>query len=273
MSELEKLRAAAEFIRSHSPVSPRVGLVLGSGLGGLADEFSGAVRIPYRHIPHFPVSSVVGHPGNLVLGWAEGVAVAAMQGRVHPYEGYSFAEVVFPVRVLRLLGASILVVTNAAGGINESFRPGQLMLIRDHLNLMGDNPLRGQNLEELGPRFPDMTYPYDPALQELARQAADELGLEMVSGVYAGLSGPSYETPAEIRMLRKLGADAVGMSTVPETIGAHHMGMKVLGISCITNMAAGILARKLDHAEVMAIAERVQVQFVSLLRKVLGRLA
>jgi purine-nucleoside phosphorylase len=268
-----RIEEATAAIRSRIPVAPQIGLILGSGLGAYADTFEESVVIPFREIPHFPKSHVAGHSGNLVLGRAEGVPVAALQGRAHLYQGYTLAEVVFPMRVLGCLGIRGLMVTNAAGGVNAGFHPGDLMLITDHINLMGGNPLTGENLDALGPRFPDMSEAYSRKMRETALRAATELGIALRQGVYVGLSGPSYETPAEIRMCRALGADAVGMSTVPEVIVASHMGIPVLGISCITNMAAGILPQKLTHKEVIDTTDRVKEQFISLLQRVIPLLA
>ena len=251
-------------------VEPRIAIVLGSGLGGFADDFEDAVRIPYEEIPGFPRSTVEGHEGRLIAGKIESVPVLAMQGRVHYYEGYALEEVTFPVRTFKLLGIKTLVLTNAAGGINVGLTQGALMVISDHLNLLGDNPLRGPNDERFGPRFPDMSVVYSPALQELVVEEAKSIGVEVRRGIYGGLSGPSYETPAEIHLLRTLGVDAVGMSTVPEAIVARHMDMEVLGISCITNMAAGISDEPIDHAEVMATGDRVRGTFTQLLRKVMN---
>jgi purine-nucleoside phosphorylase len=266
------LQQTAAVVAARHAELPAVGLVLGSGLGPFADTFERRTVIPFDELPHFPRSTVLGHSGNLVLGVTGGVAVAALQGRVHFYEGYSLAEVVYPVRLLGCLGIRQLVVTNAAGGIDPAFRPGDLMVITDHLNLIGSNPLIGPNLEELGVRFPDMSEAYNRRMRQVALEVGTGLGLQLREGVYAGLSGPSYETPAEIRMLRGLGAHAVGMSTVPEVIAANHMGIRVLGISCITNMAAGILPQKLTHQEVMDTTARVQSQFTELLAGVIPRL-
>ncbi|MBI1748924.1 MAG: purine-nucleoside phosphorylase [Acidobacteria bacterium] len=265
----ELVRQAVTFIRERTKLEPQLGLILGSGLGYYADQLQSASSIPFSEIPHFPQSSIEGHAGKLVLGLAEGVPTIAMQGRVHYYEGYNLSEVTFPVRVMGALGVKTLIVTNAAGGINKKFSSGVLMIIKDHLNLMGSNPLIGPNVSDFGPRFPDMSDAYEKGLRKIAKQSAKALGLTVAVGIYAGLSGPSYETPAEIRMLRKLGADAVGMSTVPEVIVAGHMGIRVLGISCITNMAAGILPTKLDHREVMETANRVRDQFTALLRAII----
>jgi purine-nucleoside phosphorylase len=261
-----RIKETVDAILGRHPQRPLIGMILGSGLGSYADTFRSKTVIPFRDLPGFPPSTVTGHSGNLVLGDAEGVPTVAMQGRVHFYEGYAMAEVVYPVRVLGALGIHNLIVTNAAGGINVDFQPGDLMLITDHINLMGTNPLIGRNVDELGPRFPDMSEAYDVGMRKTALRVAGERDIPLAQGVYLGLSGPSYETPAEIRMFRLLGADAVGMSTIPEVITANHMGIKVLGISCITNMAAGILPRKLTHQEVMDTTTRVQEKFMSLLR-------
>jgi purine-nucleoside phosphorylase len=271
-SELARIDAAVAAIRTRSAIVPKVALVLGSGLGGFADELDDKTAIPYGEIPTMPVSHVVGHAGKLVLGAAEGVPVVAMQGRVHLYEGHPPRDVVFGLRVCLRLGAQTVIVTNAAGGSNPQFRPGDLMLIEDHLNLSGTSSVAGPNEDALGPRFPDMTDAYDRHLRALALEAASAAGFQLVRGVYAGLLGPQYETPAEIRMLQRLGADAVGMSTVLETIAARHMGARVLGISCITNQAAGISPTPLDHAEVQETAGHAKARFVGLLRGVLQRI-
>jgi len=267
---------AVGFLKSKTKHRPTVAVILGSGLGAFADEIPRADKIPYADIPHFPRSTVAGHAGRLVLGGLAQVPLAVMAGRVHLYEGYSHQEVAFPTRVLASLGVRVLLVTNAAGAINTAFRPGELMVITDHLNLTGGNPLVGPEEEIGGPRFPDMTEAYHPKLQTAAQAAGRHIGLLLRKGVYAGLLGPSYETPAEIRMLRALGADAVGMSTVSEVIAANQLGMMVLGISCLTNMAAGIFPKKLDHREVMETGEKVRGIFLELLRAVLpdlGKLA
>ena len=264
---------AARTIRSRTSLEPRVALVLGSGLGGFADEFAEAVAIPYGEIPGFATSTAEGHAGRLVIGKVGLVPVIAMQGRVHYYEGYSLEEVTFPIRVFKLLGIKRLILTNAAGGIDIELSQGALMVISDHLNLMGVNPLRGPNDERFGPRFPDMSEAYSRDLQQQAVEVARTLGIEIRRGIYAALSGPSYETPAEIHMLRACGADAVGMSTVPETIVARQMGIEVLGISCITNMAAGISDEPINHGEVMETGRRVRDIFTKLLRGVISRLA
>jgi len=268
----ERAAHAARTIRARKREDMHVALVLGSGLGAFADDLEDAEAIPYDEVPGFARSTVEGHSGRLVLGRVAGREVAVMQGRFHFYEGYALEEVTFPVRVLALCGVKSLVLTNAAGGLNNSLKQGALMLISDHLNLMGANPLRGPNDERFGPRFPDMTEVYDRAYQEIAISEAHALGTELRRGVYAALSGPTYETPAEIRMLRALGADAVGMSTVPEAIVARHAGLKVLGISCITNMAAGVLDRPIDHAEVIETGEQVRETFSALLRAIIPKL-
>jgi purine-nucleoside phosphorylase len=267
----ERAEHAARVIRARTKLEPRIALVLGSGLGGFADDFEEAVGIPYEEIPGFTRSTVEGHSGRLVGGKIDSVPVLAMQGRVHYYEGYSLEEVTFPIRTFKLLGVKTLILTNASGGINVQLNQGALMVISDHLNLMGDNPLRGRNDERFGPRFPDMTAVYSRELQELVIEEANAIGVEVRRGIYGALSGPSYETPAEIHLLRNLGADAVGMSTVPESIVARHMDLEVLGISCITNMAAGISDEPINHEEVMATGDRVRDTFAQLLRRVVSR--
>ena len=266
----ERAEHATRIIRSRISVEPRIALVLGSGLGGFADDFEEAVAIPYEDIPGFVRSTAQGHAGRLVIGKIDSIPVLAMQGRVHYYEGYSLEEVTFPVRTFGLLGVKTLILTNAAGGINVQLAQGALMVISDHLNLMGVNPLRGPNDERFGPRFPDMTTVYSHELQELVVEEARAINVEVRRGKYGALSGPSYETPAEITMLRELGADAVGMSTVPEAIVARHMGFEVLGISCITNMAAGISDEPISHEEVMATGDRVRATFTELLQRVIS---
>ena len=267
----ERAEHAARVIRARTKLEPRIAIVLGSGLGGFADDFEEAEAIPYEEIPGFMRSTAQGHAGRLVIGKIDTVPVLAMQGRVHYYEGYSLEEVTFPVRTFKLLGINTLILTNASGGINVQLMQGTLMVISDHLNLMGDNPLRGRNEERFGPRFPDMTAVYAPDLQALVVEEAREIGADVRRGVYGALSGPSYETPAEIHLLRSLGADAVGMSTVPEAIVARHMGMEVLGISCITNPAAGVLPQPLVHDEVMEVARRVRAEFEALLETIIER--
>jgi purine-nucleoside phosphorylase len=263
---------AARTIRSRSSEETRVGVVLGSGLGGFADEFDDVTAISYKDIPGFVPSTAEGHAGRLVIGHVNQIPVLAMQGRLHFYEGYSLEEVTFPIRTFKLLGTKTLILTNAAGGINVELAQGALMVISDHLNLMCVNPLRGPNDERFGVRFPDMSEVYSWELQEMAIQEARAMGVEVRRGIYAALPGPSYETPAEIHMLRTFGADAVGMSTVPEAIVARQMGMNVLGISCITNMAAGISDQPINHEEVMQTGERVRTTFTRLLRRVIARL-
>lgn len=269
----EHAEQAAQVIRARAGVEVPVAIVLGSGLGGFAEDLTDPVTIPYAEIPGFARSTVEGHAGRLVIGTTGSVTIAAMQGRFHFYEGYSLEEVTFPTRVLKLLGVHTLVLTNAAGALNIQFSPGSLMVISDHLNLLGDNPLRGANDPRFGPRFPDLSSVYAPELQTLVIDEAAAMGLEMRRGIYAGLAGPSYETPAEIHMMRNLGADAVGMSTVPEAIVARHMNLRVVGISCITNLAAGVSDEPVDHSQVMATGERVREQFGELLRRILPKLA
>ena len=271
--EYERASEAAKFVFSRTKLRPKIALVLGSGLGAFADEFAEAVKIPYAEIPHFPRSTAIGHAGKLVIGKVGAVAVAGMQGRVHLYEGYSAKEVAFPVRVFSRMGVKGVILTNAAGGIKREFSQGRLVVISDHINLQGVNPLTGPNDERLGLRFHDMTNAYDRRFREIAVGEGNRLGIGMYEGVYAALPGPSYETPAEIRYLRTIGADLVGMSTVPEVIVARHGGIRVLGISCVTNAAAGILDQPLNHIEVLETAERVKGQFIGLLKAVIPRIA
>ena len=261
--------SAAQLLLTKTPLRPRIALVLGSGLGGFADSLNDAARIPYSEIPAFPRSTAIGHAGQMVIGKAGAIPVAAMQGRVHLYEGYSAQQVTFPIRVFGRMGIRAVILTNAAGGINLSYSQGALVLIRDHISLQGTNPLVGPNDDRFGVRFPDMTRAYAKSYREIARTEAAKQGLTLHEGVYAGLLGPSYETPAEIEYLRRIGADLVGMSTVAEVIAARHMEIKVLAISCVTNMAAGILDQPLSHAEVMETGERVKTTFEALLRAVL----
>jgi len=263
---------AAKFILAKTKLRPRIGLVLGSGLGAFANELAGAARIDYKIIPHFPRSTAIGHAGRMVIGKVGDVPVAAMQGRVHFYEGYAQREVIFPMRVMARMGIRAVLITNAAGGINLQFKQGCLVVLRDHINLQGTNPLIGPNEERFGVRFPDMTQVYWKSYQDVALQEGKRLGVEMAHGVYAALTGPSYETPAEIRYLRVIGADLVGMSTVPEVIAAAHLGIRVLGISCVTNMAAGILDQPITTEEVLETGERVKADFVALLRAVIPRM-
>lgn len=267
----ERLKETTAFLKAKGVGSVDFGLILGSGLGELADEVEHAVAIPFSEIPHFAVSTVVGHAGQLVYGTLAGKKVVALQGRFHYYEGHSMQKVTYPVRVMAALGAHSIVVTNAAGGVNVNFTPGNLMLITDHINFTGDNPLIGENEDEMGPRFPDMSHAYTPAYCETAKKVADKLSMPLQEGVYMGFSGPTYETPAEIRMARVMGADAVGMSTVAEVIVAAHSGMKVLGLSCITNLAAGMQS-SLNHEEVVETTERVKAQFKELVKATLAEL-
>ena len=270
--EFVRAERAAKFVLLRTKLRPKLGLVLGSGLGAFADDLESAARIRYEEIPGFPRSTATGHAGCLVIGKVDGVAVAAMQGRVHFYEGYAANEVAFPMRVFRQLGIRAAILTNAAGAINRDYSPGALVVIRDHINLQGANPLIGPNDPRFGPRFPDMTEAYREAYREIAISEAKRLGIEAHEGVYAALSGPSYETPAEILYLRTIGADLVGMSTVPEVIAARHMGIRVLGISCVTNMAAGLVQRAIDHAEVLETGLRVKSRFAALLRAIIPRI-
>ncbi|HEY0703331.1 MAG TPA: purine-nucleoside phosphorylase [Candidatus Acidoferrales bacterium] len=271
--EFEAATKAARFILSKTKLRPKIVLVLGSGLGAFADELTDSTQMPYSKIPGFQQSTAVGHAGRLVIGKAEGVPVAAMQGRFHGYEGYSAKEVTFPMRAFGQLGIKAAILTNAAGGINLGYKQGALVAIRDHINLQPANPLVGPNDERFGPRFPDLSKAYSPAYRAIVAEESRRLKMDVQEGVYAALSGPNYETPAEIRYLRTIGADLVGMSTVPEVIVARHMGIQVLGISCVTNMAAGILEQTINHLEVLETGERVRGQFVALLRAVIPRIA
>lgn len=268
----KNIQEAADYIASHMSAKPQVGLILGSGLGVLADLIENAISIRYEDIPHFPVSTVEGHAGELVIGQVKGKDVLMMKGRFHLYEGYSPTVVTFPIRVMKKLGIQTLIVTNAAGGINTSYEPGDLVVLSDHINMTGGNPLIGPNDAALGVRFPDMSEAYSRRLRALAQQVAEEQQIVLREGVYAGLLGPTYETPAEIRMLRVLGADVVGMSTVSEVIAARHAGIEVLGFSCVSNMAAGILDQPLSHEEVMETTEKVKAKFLDLVLGVIARL-
>lgn len=276
----KRLTESARFIESKCHVKPRLGIVLGSGLGSYVQHIQDPAAIPYDKIPHFLPTSVEGHEGRLVIGNvpnrrnpnAPPVPVAILQGRLHCYEGHSMEQVVFPIRTLCLLGIDTLLLTNAAGGINPAFHEADLMMVTDHINLMGDNPLRGPHLKELGPRFPDLTEAYDKECREVLRTSAARINLELREGVYVALGGPTYETPAEVRMLRTLGADAVGMSTVPESIAANHLGVRVAAISCITNLAAGITPRKLTHSEVMDNAGKAVGKLLALLDEAIPEL-
>ena len=267
--EFVRAETAAKFIQKKTRLRPKIALVLGSGLGAFADEFAQATRIPYSKIPHYPRSTAIGHAGQLVIGTVEGVEVAGMQGRVHLYEGYSAKELAFPIRVFARMGVKAVILTNAAGGVKQEFIQGRLVVISDHINLLGVNPLAGPNEDKFGGRFPDMTAAYDKRFRELALAEGRLLGINLGEGVYAAVAGPSYETPAEVRYLRSIGADLVGMSTVPEVIAARHSGLRVLGISCVTNAAAGVLDQPLDHKDVLETAERMKGQFTGLLRAVI----
>jgi purine-nucleoside phosphorylase len=272
MDYYDTVKRAADAIRVRLAEIPRVAIVLGSGLGEFANQLQDGITVPYGDLPDWPASRVVGHEGRLVVGGVKGRLIAALSGRCHAYEGYDLRAVAFAVRAMGLLGVKTLVLTNAAGGVNTGFSRGTLMVIDDHINLIGGNPLVGANDERFGPRFPDMTHVYSSRLRTIADEAGRARAMTLSHGVYACLLGPSYETPAEIRYLRAIGADAVGMSTVPEAIAARHMGMEVLGISCITNMAAGVLPQPLDHAEVLETARRVRGQFITLLEGIVERL-
>lgn len=268
-NRLHEIEEGIRFIQDRIQQKPEIGLILGSGLGVLADEIENPVFIDFQEIPHFPASTVAGHAGRLVAGTLGGKSVLAMQGRIHYYEGYTMAQVVFPVYVMKGLGISSLIVTNACGGINRTFQAGDLMVIQDHLNLTGDHPLIGPNMERFGPRFPDMSRAYNPQYRELAKSKAEELGFTLQEGVYAGVSGPSYMTPTELIMLARVGADAIGMSTVPEVIAAAHAGIKVLGISCITDKAVGEELEPLSHEQVMEMARQARPRFISLIKAIL----
>jgi purine-nucleoside phosphorylase len=272
MSYYDEVKEAADAIRSRIPDVPEIGVVLGSGLGDFASSLGDAVTMPYGDLPHWPASRIIGHEGKLVVGKVAGRTIAALAGRSHVYEGHDALTVSFAVRALGLLGVKTLILTNAAGGVNTSFSQGALMVIDDHINLMGINPLAGANDDRFGVRFPDMTEVYSSRLRGIADCAGKAIDLLLPHGIYVALLGPSYETPAEIRYLRTIGADAVGMSTVPEALVARHMKMEVLGISCITNMAAGVLPAPLDHADVMATARRIRGQFIALLEGIIGQL-
>ncbi len=272
MTLTNSIQQAAKYIKDKTDVKPTIGLILGSGLGVLADKIENPVSVPYSKIPSFPVSTVEGHAGELIIGTIEGKTVVAMKGRFHYYEGYPMEKVTFPVRVMKEIGVESLIVTNAAGGINESFETGDLMIITDHINNIGNHPLIGTNDDALGVRFPDMSDAYSEHLQGIAKHAAEKLNISIQEGVYIANSGPSYETPAEVRMLRIMGGDAVGMSTVPEVIVARHGGMEVLGISCISNMAAGILDQPLTHDEVIETTEKVKANFMDLVQQIVKKI-
>lgn len=271
--DFDTAESAAVFILSQTLLRPKIGVVLGSGLGAFADAIDNAITVPYSQVPGFPRSTVIGHEGRMIIGEIGGIPVAVMQGRVHQYEGYAPQQVIFPVRVFGRMGVQSMVLTNAAGGINLDFNQGALVLIKDHINLQGRNPLVGASDERFGPRFPDMTHAYCQAYRDVARKEASKLNISLHEGIYAAVLGPSFETPAEIRFLRTIGADLVGMSTVAEVIAARQMGIKVLGISCVTNMAAGVLDQPITHAEVLETGTRVAGNLVSLLSAVLPRIA
>lgn len=272
MNLLERIATAKEYIRNIEAGEINTAIILGTGLGSITEQIEEKIIIKYKDIPGFPISTVAGHAGELIIGNLSGKRVIAMNGRFHYYEGYSMETVTFPVRVIKALGINDIIVTNAAGGMNPKFEAGDLMIIEDHLNCMGDNPLIGTNFEELGPRFPDMSEAYNKALINLTKEVTKELGYTIQSGVYAAVSGPMYETPAELKMFRFLGGDAVGMSTVPEVIVANHMGMRVLGISCITDMALYDNLEPLDHKKVVESAEKAKVKFVNIVKTVVGKL-
>lgn len=257
----EQLAEAKTFIKNNSQVKPLIGLILGSGMGPFAESISRECVLEYERIPYFGKTSVAGHQGRLIMGHVSGIPVAALQGRLHYYEGFSMSEVVFPTRTLAMLGIKALLVTNAAGGLNKSMKPGDFMVINDHINMMGDNPLKGKNIDELGPRFPDMTQAYDPELVKIAVKCGKMSKLKVTTGVYVGMPGPTFETPAEVRCLQKIGGNAVGMSTVPEVIAANHFGVRTCGVSCITNKAAGISKHKLSHEDVTETARLIEDRF------------
>ncbi len=269
---MQKILEASQYIQSRIKVKPKIGMVLGSGLGIYVDQIQNKTIIPYQDIPHFKRTTVEGHEGRLIVGEVHGITVAALQGRIHAYEGHPMEEIVLPVRTLAALGIEMLFLTNASGGINSNFHPGDLVAITDHINMSGRNPLVGPNMAELGPRFPDMTQAYDPELIELMRKVAGNHHVDMKVGVYCSVLGPTYETPAEIRMIRAIGGDLVGMSTVPEVIAANHLGLKVAGVACITNYAAGIKPEKLSHADVKKVAEKAMVGFATILTETIGEL-
>jgi purine-nucleoside phosphorylase len=273
VSLLEELDGAADAVRRRTPLQPELAVVLGSGLGAFAEELDDAVEIPYGEIPGWPVSTAIGHAGTLVVGMLDELPLFLLRGRAHLYEGHSPDKVVFGVRVLGRLGVRTLVLTNAAGGIDSGYGQGALVLLSDHINLQGSSPLAGPNEDELGLRFPDLTDAYDPAYRDLARDAAARVGIELHEGVYAAFLGPAFETPAEVRYARAIGADLVGMSTVPEVLAARHMGIRCIALSCVTNMAAGLAPGKIDHVEVLEVGERVRGTFTALLRELLPLLA
>ena len=269
---MKKIIEASEYIQSKIKTKPKIGIVLGSGLGIYVDHIEDKTIIPYNEIPHFQRTSVEGHEGRLIFGFVKGVPVLALQGRLHSYEGHPMEDIVLPVRAMAMAGVEILFTTNASGGINEAWAPGDLAIIDDHINLSGRNPLVGPNMAELGPRFPDMTRAYDAELSAVIKKVGKRHNVDMKNGVYVSVLGPTYETPAEIRMLRVLGADMVGMSTVPEVIAANHLGIKVAGVACITNHAAGIKPEKLSHADVKVVAEKAMLGFATILTETIGEL-
>ncbi|HHX60756.1 MAG TPA: purine-nucleoside phosphorylase [Epulopiscium sp.] len=269
---INNIQESADYIQSKMTLKPTIAVILGSGLGDLADEIQNSVKIPYTQIPHFPISTVVGHAGQLLIGELEGKTILAMQGRFHYYEGYPMTDVTYAIRVMKQIGIEKLIVTNAAGAVDPSFVPGDLMLISDHINLSGSNPLIGRNMDSFGVRFPDMSNAYSLELRDLASKVAKGAGIDLKEGVYTFMSGPTYETPAEVRMIRLVGGDAVGMSTAPEVIVAVHSGIEVVGISCLTNMAAGILDQPLNHEEVVETSQRVKSKFTTLIKGLLGNM-
>lgn len=271
MDRLTMINEATSYIQKQTNLTPEIGLILGSGLGDLAEEIENPTKISYRDIPHFPISTVEGHAGQLVIGTLQGRNVVAMQGRFHYYEGYPIQDVVFPVYVMKQMGIKLLFVSNACGGMNRAFSAGDLMIITDHINFTGDNPLIGANYSELGPRFPDMSQAYTPQLVSFVEETAQQLGIKVQKGVYGGISGPTYMTPAELIMLARLGADTVGMSTVPEVIVASHSGLKVIGISCITDMAIGEELEPLTHEQVVKVANQTKPKFISLVKEIVKR--
>lgn len=272
MNLLKKLKESSKYISSCTTHNPKIGLILGSGLGSLADEIENAVKIPYEKIPHFPVSTVEGHEGQLVIGKLEGKVVVAMQGRIHYYEGYSMQEITYPVRLMKKIGVEVLIVTNACGGLNPELYPGALMFIEDHINFTGDNPLIGQNFDELGPRFPDMSSAYDKDLLALGRSVGEKLGIETKTGVHTAVTGPNFVSKAELRMIRKFGSDTIGMSTIPEVIVAVHSGIKALGICCVTDMAIPDQLEPVDHEKVMKQALKTKPKFIKLVRGIIKKL-
>lgn len=270
MKDMKMYQKAASAILAKTKINPKIGLILGSGLGVLADEMEDAVRIPFESIPYFMKPTAEGHQGELVVGKLQGVEVVILNGRYHYYEGYTQQQVTFPVRVMKLLGVETLILTNACGAVNRNFKPGELMVIKDHINLTANNPLIGSNVDFFGPRFPDASEIYTKSLRDVAKKVAEKNNIKLNEGVYTWWTGPSYETPAEIKMISVLGGDAVGMSTVPEALVASHAGMNVLGISCLTNMASGILPQKLSHQEVLDVAKAVRASFSQLIKDILS---